>query len=401
MSRQFRSDDTYPWPFGFGSGKDGALVISSNTTFNPPRAGFSGSNGAVVGVQDSAASGLANGDLVIIHQTRGGATPGTWELNQISSGAGTVNLTLTLALQNTYTDSGDGQAQIMKLYEYTSVTVNPGITWTAPAWDGNTGGFISFLANGLFSTPLTGAIEGIGATGVKGTTTVNPPNGGGYRGGTGRTSFLTLGQSGTQGEGNVAAPAQSTAANGNGGGAGTGDDHQGGSGGYGTAGRKSPNTGGTQGGANGEGGMIAGNEELTVIFPGGGGGGGTEWGVANVCSSGSNGGAFGIFIARNIEVLGPVRLNGGVAVNENEDGKGVGAPGGGGAALFKGQNVNIGEQCEALGGGDVQDQGRPGGVGRFAIEYLLTYEGESNPAANIRQDNNLRNRAGGVTGFLV
>ena len=101
--RQFRSDDTTNWSYKMGNGSDGALTISSNTTFSANNESCSGTGGATTLTTSS--TGFADGDLVLIHQSRGTGV-GQWELSKVASGGGTSTLTLDENLIYTYTDSG-------------------------------------------------------------------------------------------------------------------------------------------------------------------------------------------------------------------------------------------------------------------------------------------------------
>src|SRR3990167_2077717 len=181
--RQFRSDDTSKWTHGFGNGSDGSITISADTTYD-------GANASCSGTADSttltlgAASTFANGDLVMIHQTRGTGV-GNWELNKIVDGGGGTTLTLQKSLINTYTDSGASQAQIVEMKQYSSVTVNSAQTWSAPEWDGNVGGIIAFFCKDV--TTVTGNIS-TNSRGFRGDTQNQADEYGGGDGGGGHSA---------------------------------------------------------------------------------------------------------------------------------------------------------------------------------------------------------------------
>src|SRR3990167_845309 len=84
----------------FGDGRDGALTISGNTTQSLTVKSCSGSSGGTT--LTLASAGFTNADVVIIHQSRGTGV-GQWEVNSIASGGGTATLTVSQALQYTYT----------------------------------------------------------------------------------------------------------------------------------------------------------------------------------------------------------------------------------------------------------------------------------------------------------
>ena len=82
------------------------------------------------------ATSLSNGDIIVLHQTRGTGA-GQWEINQVSSGGGTTSITLATATQYSYTTSGASVAQVIKASLNDVVTVN---AHTITAWDDSTGG---------------------------------------------------------------------------------------------------------------------------------------------------------------------------------------------------------------------------------------------------------------------
>ena len=194
--RQFQSGDSSNWAERFGDGSDGVLTISSDQTFNATNASCSGSNGSST-LTVASTTGFAEDNLILIYQTRG-TNAGAWELNKVSSvGAGILNLSYHLL--GTYTDSGDSQAQVILLKQYSGVTVNSGVTWSAPLWDGNIGGVIAFLCNG------TTTISGTFSVASKG-----------YN----RNGQYVSNGAGNQGEGTNGIGSQQQVANGNGGGGG-------------------------------------------------------------------------------------------------------------------------------------------------------------------------------------
>ncbi len=120
----------------FGDGSDGAYSSATIPTMTYEScSGTSGSTSLT-----TAGTSLANGDIILIHQSRGTGV-GQWEINKVASGGGTTSITLSQPLQYTYTDSGSSQAQAVVIPQYTNVTVQSG-TWTLSDWAGNTGGLL-------------------------------------------------------------------------------------------------------------------------------------------------------------------------------------------------------------------------------------------------------------------
>ena len=138
----------------FGNGSDG--VYSSATIPTLTKDSCSGTSGNAT--LTTTGSTFANGDILLLHQTRG-TSAGVWEIAKVLSGGGSTTLTLTKNKVNTYTDSGSSQAQAVKIFQYTTVTVQAG-TWTLPSWDGTKGGILPICAK--ISMTVTGNITGTG-----------------------------------------------------------------------------------------------------------------------------------------------------------------------------------------------------------------------------------------------
>ena len=282
--RQWKSDDTSKWLGGWGTGVDGDLTISADTTEAPIDSSCSGT--ATQSTLSATNVNFASNQFLLIHQTRGTGA-GIWELNKILSyTAGTI--TLSYPLINTYTDSGASQAQVRVMKQYNNVTINNTKTYTAKAWNGDTGGILGFFAKGLVT--VTGTITSVGK---------------GFRGG---AAVQTNNATGYTGESSTAASSQSASANGMGGGGGAGDDngasHEGsggGGGGYATGGTAGENGNGATGG--GAAGGTGGAASLTTLFFGGGGGSGGNDNVASGPSGvgGASGGAI-IILGKNITI---------------------------------------------------------------------------------------------------
>ncbi|PWU05317.1 MAG: hypothetical protein C5B43_03465, partial [Verrucomicrobia bacterium] len=258
MGRQFLTSDSSVWPDRYGTGSDGALTISSNTTDATANTTFSGTSGNTTGTAGSG-TGFAAGNLILIHQSRnGGSGAGVWELNKISSVGGGTNWTLSYPLQNTYGTTG----QVFLLKQYTTVTINGGQTLTGQSWSSGSlkGGILALFATVSITATGNIAINGANASGSGGAT------GNGYNGGSVPGSGVGFAGEGTSGE-----SVQQNSANGNGGGgANNGTDGGGGGGGNGSAGNAGSGTGG------GLAGNTAGAANLTTMVFGGGGGAPTD-----------------------------------------------------------------------------------------------------------------------------
>lgn len=361
MSRKWRSDDTSPWLYGFGDGSDGNVTISSSANYNGANAGCSGTSGGNSLTLD-AASTFADGDLVLIHQTRGTGV-GEYELNKISSGGGSTSLTMVHNLENTYTDSGASQAQIVELKQYNNYTINGSQTVSAPDWDGNKGGIVAFLVKGIAT--ITGNISGSAFGFRGGAQTGGIGNAFGFRG------EGTTGDNGTR---------QGTA-NGNGGGGGTEPSHNAGSGGANGATGTSNSTG-TGGGA------ASGNAGLTSLtFGGGGGGGAGGSGGGDIGAKGGDGGGIICVFAQSLTITGSVITNGEAGAN---GGTGAGGGGAGGSILYKCVTATLGSTLSTALAGAAGTGGNglggAGSVGRVHIDYSTSFTGTSNPTIDSRQD---------------
>ena len=358
--RQFRSDDTEKWDERMGKGLDGSKVVSVNTTFAAPNEGCSGTI-STKSVTLAAAGGFANDDLVLIHQSRG-TSVGVWELNKIVSGGGGTSLTMKYDLTNTYADSGASQAQMIKLLQYTDLTVNTGITWSAPTWDGSKGGIIAYLCNG--ETNIIGTIDSSAKTFVGGSGSPAKP---GYQG------------EGTAGAGGT----QSNAANGNGGGGGSVGAANGGGGGGGNG-----LAGGLGSGVSGVVGAAVGNASLTIADFGGGGGSG---GSGTSIGAGGVGGGLLAIISKSITGTGTIITDGGAApAGGFEAGGGGGA---GGSNLFKAEDADFSSLTITSVGGTGAvgslETGGVGAVGRNHLDYSKSVSGTTVPTLDSTQDSTI------------
>lgn len=335
----------------FGDGRDG--TYSSATIPTMTYQSCSGTSGQA---DLTIASGaFSNGDVVLIHQTRGTGA-GQWEINRISSGGGTTTLTMKENLQYTYTDSGASQAQVIKIPMYTTCEIPSG-TWTVTAWNGNVGGILPIAAR--VSMTVTGAI-----------TASNK----GFRGGASNNNSGTIANSG---EGTAGASVtSSSSANGNGGGGGRQTTPVPGGGGNGGAG------GGTNGGS------TAGSSDLvTMVFGGGGGGEGID-APSGSATSGAGGGIV-MLIAKQITITGSISD---VGQNAVVTGSGTAGSGAGGSILIQSQSATLGTTLATATGGTTSSTG---GTGRIALHYSGSYTGSTNPSLNATNDLTLIENWGG------
>ncbi|HEX9059154.1 MAG TPA: LamG-like jellyroll fold domain-containing protein [Clostridia bacterium] len=357
----------------FGSGTDGSLTISSNTTNAPIDSACTGTISTYALSATNAS--FAAGQIILIHQTQG-TNAGQYEQNVISSyTAGTI--TLQNALKKTYTTG----AQVLVLKQYTNVTVNSGITWTAKAWNGTTGGILAFLANGTVT--VTGNIVANGAS----ANSITGASGGGFRGGNGvgGTNVASY-----QGESSNGVGIQSTANNGSAGGGGENTNASGGTASGGSAGHS---VAGSNGYGNGQGyivgtaGAIGTDSSDLTTFQLGAGGGGAGRESVDVWGGSSGGGGIMIF-GVTISVTGTITANGGAA---NQDGNAghYSAAGAGGSILLKAQTATLGTGLITANGGVASGVLPAGGNGRIALDYLTSYTGTTSPTANVLQDSGL------------
>lgn len=382
MARKIRIDDTSVWPYGYGNASDGAYDPATGTDA-PIDASCSGTSGATSLSATNAS--FAAGQLILIIQMRGTGA-GEYEFNRIASySAGTI--TTSLPLQNTYTDSGASQAQVVVFKQYSSAQIQSGRTITAKAFDGDVGGVYGYFCNG--NVNINGVLSLTGK---------------GYRS-TG-TNGAGNGALGMQGEGTGGAGSQSNSANGSGGGGGGGgvdaghvEAGHGAGGGHAAAGSngssRNTSSGGTGGGS-------VGTAELLTIFMGGAGGEGGN-GNSGEGRSGGAGGAIAIIIAKSFTInpsTGSIDINGNNGTSSNDNG-GAGGGGAGGAFLLKCQVASLGTNritvAKGTGGactGSFGGNGGDGSVGRINIDYSGSITGSTTPTLNSRQDGSLADNGG-------
>jgi hypothetical protein len=358
-----------------GDGSDGPVTVSTPNLVLNDYASLTGNElqgDSVLTISDS--TPFTSGDEILIIQVQNASAgiAGTYEFQTILSITGN-DLTLSNALSNNYYSGSFDQvgataAQVVRVPQYTSVTIESGSSVTATAWNGSIGGIIAFRATGLLTIQSGGCID-VAAKGYRGGRYGPSYNKDGFQG----ESYLGNGIGGVgYGVGKLN--------NAGGGGA----YICGGGGEYGGGATNSDSwTGG--GDTYARKGIMYGETDLSHLFFGSGGGG--QWDGSDTYGPPSNGGNGGgiILIYANI-IDAPV--NGFVADGQSTSGiqKGsytYGSSGGAGGSIYLCAQVITAEDnfCHAIGGlGNHTPTrvGGDGGVGRIRLDYV-TYEGTTNP----------------------
>ncbi len=356
-----------------GDGSDGVLTVSSTNQVVNDYAYLTGNENAgatTITVSDS--SGFVEDDeiLLIQIQNSSGGEAGTYEFRQISSIAGN-EITLTSPITNNYySGSFDGvdvtASQIVRVPQYTTVTIDSGNSLTAPAWDGYTGGIVAFRADTV--TINAGGSVDVSGKGYRGGAYGPSNNLDGYQG----ESYLGKGIGGAgYGVGKMN--------NAGAGGAyicGGGGEHGGG------ATDSDPWTG--SGETYARKGAVYGTADLTKIFFGSGGGGQWNGNDPNPSDGGDGGGI--IIIYANL-IVAPTDSF--LAIGETTNGiqygsYSYGSSGGAGGSIFLySATIQGGTNfCRATGGSGnhvPQRAGGDGGVGRIRLDYS-TLDGTTTPS---------------------
>jgi len=356
-----------------GDGSDGPLVVSSVNQVVNDYAFLTGNENAddtTITVSDTSGFVVDDEILLIQIQNSSGGEAGTYEFKHISSIMGN-DITLTSALDNNYYsgsfDSVDATAsQIVRVPQYTSVSIDSGSSITAPAWDGYTGGIVMFRAETV--TINNGGSIDVSEKGYRGGAYGPSNNLDGYQG----ESFLGKGIGGGGygvGKMNNAGAGGSYICGGGGEYGGEATDSAPWDGGVDTYARK---------------GEIYGTADLTKIFFGSGGGG--QWnGNDPDPSDGGDGGGI-IIIYANLIVA---HTDSFLAIGETTNGiqygtYSYGSSGGAGGAIFLYATTIQGETnfCRAIGGSGnhlPEKVGGDGGVGRIRLDYAIL-DGTTDPS---------------------
>ncbi|MCK8497269.1 adventurous gliding motility protein AgmC [Myxococcus fulvus] len=171
-----------PDRFHLGAGTTSLTVNVPNTVINTYTRVTAQVNAGQNIVPVASTTGFVAGNLVMVHQAAGLTAPGSgvqtpidmslpanapvgrWEFARIGTVlAGPPRLSLTAPL--TVTFAANTGTQVIRVPEYSTVTVNAGGSIVATPWNGTTGGVLIFLANGAVTN--NGAIhaDGLGFRG--------------------------------------------------------------------------------------------------------------------------------------------------------------------------------------------------------------------------------------------
>ncbi|PIU72300.1 hypothetical protein COS79_03645, partial [Candidatus Woesearchaeota archaeon CG06_land_8_20_14_3_00_33_13] len=363
--------------FDIGDGSDGILTVTSVNTIINNYTYFSGNESAgnlSIVVNDGSA--FSNDNEILIIQMQNGTglgQAGNYEFRKIVSGGGTNTLTLDSGLENTYgsgifnTDPASA-TQVVKVPQYTNITINSGASITAPAWTGYIGGIIIFRATGTVT--VNGAIN-VSEKGYRG----------GYYG-------ISNNCDGAQGESWTGKDTSNTCyaygakklPNEGGG----GSYICGGGGEYGGSATDSDDWNGPGGDEYARKGEIYGTEDLSKIFFGSGGGGmwdGNDPGI----SDGGDGGGIIIVYANNITATTNSFLSNGQTTHGQQQGSYTyGSSGGAGGSIYLNAYsiqaaTNFSKADKGLGNHEPTRAGGDGGVGRVLLDYN-TLSGSTYPS---------------------
>jgi MYXO-CTERM domain-containing protein len=392
--------------FGLGSGRTGAGSITTAGTVVNAYAGITANvavNATTITTSNGAA--FAPGDLVLIWQTTGvatalsgsqvavslsGAEPtGSFEYARVKSVAANV-VTLTNPTVGAYAAN---VSQIVKVPEYTTLSIAAGGSITAAPWDGAKGGIVVIFATGAVTNAGTISADASGFRGgvIKNDLTIYSCSAldgpvvdsaitpgqnalaGGAKKGEGlfpadySTDIVTdptsAALSVTYGRGNITS------------GGGGGDCHNsgGGGGGHGGIGGQGGNTwsGETPIGSRpvgGLGGAEVTYDALTRLTFGGGGGAGEE--NNGVGTDGGNGGGVVVLRADALAGAGTITANGGASANSANDGAGGGGAGGLVVVRVTGNATCGGIEANGGAGGHCDTDHGPGAGGSGGVVLL-------------------------------
>ena len=300
----------------------------------------------------------------------------TFEYARILSTTATT-LTFPSSIANSYysgtfNSTSSEVAQVVRIPQYTNVTLPSGNSIIPTAWNGYSGGIVAFLASGTANIAGTVSASGMGFRGGAGVT---------FSSASGSDSYGNAGES-WSGIGG------STNAQNNGGGGGGGMlannsfVADGGGGGYSTGGTASATP--YFGMISGAGGTSGWWSSLTQLFMGPGGGGGIEYNAYGSASSGKSGGGMVLVLANSLTVTGSIASNGTNANPGTGDVGGQGGAGAGGSVYLYGNTLSIGSNLVTATGGPAWGGSGfstgAGGNGFIRIDYFSSLTGSSNPS---------------------
>ncbi|RJQ33237.1 MAG: hypothetical protein C4562_00705, partial [Actinobacteria bacterium] len=176
----------------WGDQSDGPLIVTSDTTLPVVRSALSQtSSGTTVYV--SSTTGFASGQKVMVMQMIGSSAGTKQEVTVSSVASSPARLILSSpGLSNTYTVDGSSKAQVVKIYQYSDVSITGNSTLTVDSWNGSTGGVLFFKADGAVTIDSGSQIDlrykGFSGGASDGSTGTGPRYGaGGGNGGYGET----------------------------------------------------------------------------------------------------------------------------------------------------------------------------------------------------------------------
>ena len=168
--------------FGIGDGHTGAgninVVGAVINTYTHPTADTAA---GAVKIPVASTAGFAVGDLILVWQDSGLAAPGSgkagpfdisasavgqWELARVTAIGGGA-LTIANGMVAAFTAA---VTQVVRVPEYTDLTIRANRSITSSAWDGQQGGIVAFMATGTVT--LTGDIV-TDALGLRGGALIN------------------------------------------------------------------------------------------------------------------------------------------------------------------------------------------------------------------------------------
>ncbi|MFZ5635480.1 MAG: hypothetical protein ACOY82_02725 [Pseudomonadota bacterium] len=155
-------------------GKDGALTVgAANTTVNTTTALTAAAAAGATTITVASAAGITAGDVLMVYQAQG-ATIGTantsaygavtalnsagrYEFVSVASVAGTTITLGTLCDTTPLRFSYANGAQVVRVPQYSSLTVNAGASIVPAAWNGSTGGVVAVIVDG--TATINGSIN--------------------------------------------------------------------------------------------------------------------------------------------------------------------------------------------------------------------------------------------------
>jgi len=370
----------------YSDASDGLLAVANGGTnyTDGVRANIVGTNGAGGTVlRVSATVGFGVSDLVLMAVMQDPATnlgqnvAGTYEFGRVAVVESNF-LSLSVPLSNAFTVAGGRVMQVLKVPEYSSVSVDGFLT--CRPWDGTNGGIVAFRAQSV--TIGSAGVIGASARGFRGGPDYALRDADGYQGESFGTNWLARLNTNNFGGGGGGGRTYNNQGNGGGGG------------GHGTAGAPGVTI---TGGPVGAGGMAYGTTNLAGLFVGSGGGSGGQDGdnPGDANLNGGKGGAGGGIVFIHAASLtnssagagGRIEANGMAGGSAGEE-RGYGG-GGAGGSVWLGVKTGGGISVFAtggLGGSGAPNGGGPGGNGgdgRVRISQWMGNQGiGSQPQAN-------------------